>query len=296
MLYKTPYYLRDETLVGQGVEIKNILSWYFAKFYHYCNVMDSIIGRQGLVRTMTDKRIGLAFDIGGTIIDAKEIQKNAIEQTAQMLQKSELIDNVDFFVSEYKDYDKEFDAAAVNHLFSIPIDIMLKTLYTFNITKNVHLYSILSFYRKKIREQIHLNNRLVDLLIRLKEKEYKLGIVSDGTIDEQIYTLSKMGIIELFDTIIISEAIGVTKPDRRMFKAVIKNLAIEPENTFIIGDDFKKDIIGGKKCGLKTIWVTEVARREVPDDYEKYIDIKIDRRKIYTIESVLESFGEESDE
>ena len=290
MLYKVPYSLRDETLVGQGGEIKNILFWHFAKFYHYCNNIDSILGKQGLVRTMTAKRIGLAFDIGDTIIDAKELQKNAIEQTAQMLQKSELIDNVDLFVSKYMDYDKEFDGVAVNHLFSIPIDIIRKTLYTFSITKDVHLYSSLSFYRKKIREQIHLNNRLFDLLSRLKGEEYKLGIVSDGTIDEQIYTLSKMNIIELFDTIILSEAIGVTKPDRRMFKAVINDLAIEPENIFIIGDDFKKDIIGGKKCGLKTIWVTEVARREVPGDYEKCIDIKIDRRKIYTIDSVLESF------
>ena len=257
---------------------------------------DSIIGKQGLVRTMTDKRIGLAFDIGDTIINANEMQKNAIEQTAQMLHKRELIDNVDLFVSKYRDYDKEFDGAAVNHLFSIPIDIMRKTLYTFSITKNIYLYSGLSFYRKQIREQIHLNNGLVDLLIRLKGKEYKLGIVSDGTIDEQTYTLSKMGIIYLFDTIIISEAIGVNKPDRRMFEAVINDLAIEPENIFIIGDDFKKDIIGGKKCGLKTIWVTELARREVPDDYEKYIDIMIDQRKIHTIDCVLESFWVEKNE
>jgi len=290
------YYLRDETLIGQGVEIKIILCRHFAKFYHYCNIMDSIIGKQGLVRTMTDKRIGLAFDVGGTIIDAKEIQKNAIEQTAQMLHKRELIDNVNLFVSKYRDYDKEFDGAAVNHLFSLPIDIMRRTLRTFNIRKNVHLYSTLSFYRKKIREQIHLNNRLFDLLSRLKKMEYKLGIVSDGTIDEQIYTLSQMGIIELFDAIIFSEAIGVNKPDRRMFKAVITDLALEPENIFIIGDDLKKDIIGGKQCGLKTMWVTEIARKEVPDDYEKYIDIMIDRSEIYTIESVLESFWEENAE
>jgi putative hydrolase of the HAD superfamily len=264
-------------------------------FINIAILYDNIIGKQGFVRTMTDKRIGLAFDIGDTIINAKEMQKNAIEQTAQMLHKRELIDNVALFVSKYSDYDKEFDGAAVNHLFSIPLDIMSKTLYTFSITKSIHLYSALSFYRKKIREQIHLNNRLVDLLIRLKGKEYKLGIVSDGTIDEQIYTLSKMGIIDLFDTIIISEAIGVTKPDRRMFEAVINGLAIEPENIFIIGDDFKKDIIGGIKCGLKTIWVTELARIVVPDDYEKYVDIKIDRRKIYTIDSVLEYFWVEKD-
>ena len=244
---------------------------------------------------MTDKRIGLAFDIGDTIIDANEMQKDAIEQTAQMLHKSELIDNVDLFVSKYRDYDKEFDGAAVNHLFSIPIAIMRKTLYTFSITKNIYLYSALSFYRKKIREQIHLNNRLVDLLIRLKGKEYKLGIVSDGTIDEQTYTLSVMGIIDLFDTIIFSEAIGVTKPDRRMFEAAINDLAIEPENIFFIGDDFKKDIIGGKKCGLKTIWVTDVARRDVPDDYGNYVDIMIDRRKIYTIDSILESWEKNDD-
>ena len=239
---------------------------------------------------MTDKRVGLVFDIGDTIQDVKMIQKNAIEQTAQMLQKRGLIGTVYLFVSKYSDYDREFDGPAVNHLFSIPIDIMRGTLHTFNIRKNVHLYSSLSFYREKIREQIYIDNRLVDLLIRLKEKECKLGIVSDGTIDEQIYTLSKMGIIGFFDTIILSEAIGVNKPNPRIFEAAIKDLAIEPENIFIIGDDFKNDIVGGKKCGLKTIWVTETVRREIPDDYDMYIDIIIDREQIYIMDRLLESF------
>ena len=242
---------------------------------------------------MTAKEVGLVFDVGDTIIEATEMQKNAIEQTAQMLQERELIDNVDLFVSKYRDTDNEFNGAAVNHLFSIPIHIMRSTLYTFNIRKNVHLYLTLDFYRKKIREQIHVNNRLVDLLTRLKGRGYKLGIASDGTIDEQIYTLSKMGVIEFFDTIVISEAIGVNKPDRRIFKAVIKDSAMKPENIFIIGDDLKKDIIGGKECGLKTIWVTKAVCREVPDDYDKYVDIMIDRGQVYTIDSVLESFSRE---
>jgi putative hydrolase of the HAD superfamily len=239
---------------------------------------------------MTDKRVGLVFDIGDTIQDVKTIQKNAIEQTAQMLQKRGLIGTVYLFVSKYSDYDREFDGPAVNHLFSIPIDIMRRTLHTFNIRKNVHLYSSLSFYRDKVREQIYTDKGLIDLLVRLKGKGYKLGIVSDGTIDEQIYTLSKMGIIGFFDTIIISEAIGVSKPDQRIFEAAIKDLAIEPENIFFVGDDFKKDVIGGKKCGLKTIWVTETLRREVSEDYDKHIDIIINRDQIYTIDSMLESF------
>jgi putative hydrolase of the HAD superfamily len=230
------------------------------------------------------------FDIGDTIIDATGIQKKAIEQTAQMLQKRGLIDNVDFFLSKYRDYDKEYDGAAVNHLFSIPIDIMKRTLYVFDIIKDVYLYSSLSFYRDKVREQIYTDKGLIDLLVRLKRKEYKLGIVSDGTIDEQIYTLSKMGIIGFFDTIIISEAIGVNKPNPKIFEAAIKDLAIEPENIFFIGDDFKKDVIGGKKCGLKTIWVTKTVRREVSEDYDKHIDIIIDRGQIYTIDRMLESF------
>lgn len=242
------------------------------------------------MRTMTDKRIGLVFDIGDTIIDATGIQKKAIEQTAQMLQKRGLIDNVDSFLSKYRDHDKEYDGAAVNHLFSIPIDIMKRTLYVFDIRKNIYLYSSLSFYRDKVREQIYTDKGLIDLLVRLKGKGYKLGIVSDGTLDEQIYTLSKMGIIDFFDTIIISEAIGVSKPDQRIFEAAIKDLAIEPENIFYIGDDFKKDVIGGKKCGLKTIWVTETVRREISGEYDKYIDIIIGRGQIYTMDRMLESF------
>lgn len=45
--------LGDETLVGHGVEIKNILVGHYTKFYHYCNIMDSIIGRNCSISTGT---------------------------------------------------------------------------------------------------------------------------------------------------------------------------------------------------------------------------------------------------
>jgi HAD superfamily hydrolase (TIGR01549 family) len=200
---------------------------------------------------MNNKKIGLVFDIGDTIIDAKEIQ---------------------------------------DHLFSIPDDIMRKTLGAFDIKKNANLYWSLSIYREKVKEQIHRDSELIDVLTRLREKRYKLGIVSDGTIDEQIYTLFKMGIIGFFDAIVISEAIGVKKPDRRIFEAIIKDLAIEAENIFIIGDDLKNDIIGGKKCGLKTVWVTETIPRDFHSNYGRYIDITINKVQIRSIDSILESF------
>jgi NDP-sugar pyrophosphorylase family protein len=45
--------LGNEVVVGHGVEIKNILCGHYTKFYHYCNIMDSIIGRNCSVSTGT---------------------------------------------------------------------------------------------------------------------------------------------------------------------------------------------------------------------------------------------------
>lgn len=59
---------------------------------------------------------------------------------------------------------------------------------------------------------------------------------------------------EYFDTIIISEEVGFSKPDKRIFELALKKLNVQPENTLFVGDDLEKDIAGCQNANIKGIW------------------------------------------
>ena len=63
-----------------------------------------------------------------------------------------------------------------------------------------------------------------------------------------------MGIASLFDTILISEAEGVQKPDRNIFKRAVEGCNSLAPETMFVGDHPEIDIQGVKGAGLVPVW------------------------------------------
>ena len=58
-----------------------------------------------------------------------------------------------------------------------------------------------------------------------------------------------------FDQIIESAVVGVRKPDPAIFALGTKAMDLLPEETVVIGDSYKKDILPAKTIGCQTIWL-----------------------------------------
>jgi FMN phosphatase YigB (HAD superfamily) len=54
---------------------------------------------------------------------------------------------------------------------------------------------------------------------------------------------------------VISEEIGVRKPDRAIFEALAARLGC-PLEGWMVGDSLDMDVAGGSAAGLNTVWVT----------------------------------------
>ncbi len=59
-----------------------------------------------------------------------------------------------------------------------------------------------------------------------------------------------------FDAVVISEEIGLRKPRREMFEAVLTGLSAEPEDTLHVGDSLRDDVAGAAALGMRTAWIT----------------------------------------
>jgi putative hydrolase of the HAD superfamily len=85
-----------------------------------------------------------------------------------------------------------------------------------------------------------------------------LGIISNGQTAVQNATLDVLHIRHLMQTIVISEDVGLRKPDAAIFHLALSQLNVSPEQALYIGDHPRADVEGARQAGLRTIWFSGV--------------------------------------
>ncbi len=83
-----------------------------------------------------------------------------------------------------------------------------------------------------------------------------MGIITNGFTSLQQIRLERTGLREHFDLLIISEEVGVAKPDARIFDYALEK-AGNPDRSrvLMVGDTAASDILGGMNAGLSTCWL-----------------------------------------
>ena len=90
-------------------------------------------------------------------------------------------------------------------------------------------------------------------LLKKLKAQYKIYIISNGTVAVQKTRLIKSGIINLVDGVFLSEEIGFQKPKIEFFDIVLKSIPEKDKSKIlIIGDSITSDIQGGVNAGIDT--------------------------------------------
>lgn len=109
----------------------------------------------------------------------------------------------------------------------------------------------------RYRELHQANRRLVAGASELLEALHgrtKLAIVTNNSVTEQWDKLRYLGIADLFDAVLISEEIGITKPDRAIFNAALCRLDCAQGDAVMVGDNWEADVMGATAAGIAAIW------------------------------------------
>ena len=85
-------------------------------------------------------------------------------------------------------------------------------------------------------------------------KGFKLGVVSNGFPDVQYGKLDSLRIRDRFGCIVLSEEVGLNKPDPGIFKHAASLLNVQPSVCLYVGDLFDMDIVGAKGAGMLACW------------------------------------------
>ena len=84
-------------------------------------------------------------------------------------------------------------------------------------------------------------------------EKYDLALVSNfyGNLKS---VLQDFGLLRCFKVVIDSTAVGVRKPDTRIFQLAIEQLACSEKDIVVVGDSFEKDIQPALQLGCQAIW------------------------------------------
>ena len=102
------------------------------------------------------------------------------------------------------------------------------------------------------------------------QNKYHLHIISNGFKEA---TLTKMRVSNLnpyFKNVIISEEVGVNKPDKAIFEHALNLAQAHKQESIMIGDSLEADIYGAQNFGIKAIFFNPL-KAQKPEDVEQQI-------------------------
>ena len=132
--------------------------------------------------------------------------------------------------------------------WQITEDSLDKSMKTYKIDptmKNelLNLYKTLSPY-----EEVH------EVLIKLKEKNFKLAILSNGNPSLLDELVKSNNLENLFDDLFSVEQVGIYKPDSKVYDMPINKYQIEKNEVYFLSSN-TWDVSGGGNYGYNSIWV-----------------------------------------
>lgn len=135
--------------------------------------------------------------------------------------------------------------------------------------KPFHLaYDAYKLYWKIYIQRIRPFPGLDSFLKSVQSKE--LCLITDQTADIQFQKVKKLKLERYIQLMVTSEEAGIEKPDPKVFRIALKKLNLKTHEVVMIGDDFKKDILGASRLGMQSVWFNANKSRE---KYSKRLNI-----------------------
>lgn len=130
-------------------------------------------------------------------------------------------------------------------------------------------------------KRLPLGSRLMphakEILTYLRPK-YKMYILSNGFTELQSRKMQSAGIAHYFDGMILSEDIGVNKPNPAIFTHALRVAESTAEESLMIGDNYEVDIEGAQRVGIDQVFYN-ISKKDLNPEHPQ---------PTFTITSLLE--------
>jgi 2-haloacid dehalogenase len=186
----------------------------------------------------------IVFDAYGTLFDVNSAAEKC---------KDEIGDKWEGFANFWRATQLEYTwlrSLMKRHkdFWQVTEDSLDKSMKTFKINSSMksellNLYKVLSPY-----------SEVNEVLKKLKEKNYKLAILSNGTPALLNELVKSNNLEDIFDDLFSIEEVGIYKPDSKVYDMPIKKYQIKTNEVAFLSSN-TWDVSGGGNYGYNAIWV-----------------------------------------
>ena len=208
---------------------------------------------------------GFLIDADDTIFDFNRCEREALIETVG---KASPMYSADEIVSKYHSINmplwRAFENGKINsHEINTERFILLCRVLDLKINSD----RLAADYLNSLSQKSYLFRNVLPVLEKLSRKA-SLYLITNGFASVQKGRLARAGIEIFFSGALISEEVGLAKPDPRFFWEAAKRIFLSPHEILCVGDDPSTDIRGGYLSGMDTCWYMHKPRIYPMDEPE----------------------------
>ncbi|HEL1556785.1 TPA: HAD family hydrolase [Streptococcus suis] len=183
------------------------------------------------------------FDLGSTLLDEEAAYGYYIDKCVKKLESLDIEVSSDSYKKKMVEYaHKSLDPIRATWQYFSPTEP--RPLWT---NKGVKLYPG------------------AKVVLETLSKHYQLGIIANQSATVRAL-LEEWGIESYFQLIILSEEVGLSKPDSTIFKLALQKANTTANRVVYVGDRYDNDIVPAKSLGMRAVrLLTGIGRFAVED-------------------------------
>jgi len=116
-----------------------------------------------------------------------------------------------------------------------------------------HVDTVATAYRSGYLAARRVIAGAADLLAAIRPHA-RIAIVTNNLLEEQRDKLRFCGLDGYVDELVVSDDVGVAKPDRGIFEIALGRLGVTAEDAVMVGDSWANDIAGAVGAGIRAVW------------------------------------------
>ena len=201
----------------------------------------------------------LGFDLGNTLINDTQLVQASVKDMANWLFENDHVSSRQEFIATYKTINYGIRKSFISHTFG-EFEFFEKTFEKLAVS-TISATDALEKYREILIQKIHPNPDIVETFAFIKAQNLKIALMSNERTSRVDAYLEKTKLRSNFDAIIVSEDIGIEKPELGFFEEALNHFNIKGSQMILFGDN---EIADGasKQLGIFFVLVTAYKHKD----------------------------------
>jgi FMN phosphatase YigB (HAD superfamily) len=191
-----------------------------------------------------------AFDLGNTLSDDTTLLESSLADVAAWLVERGALRDPALFAATYRRVHEASKTSFISHTFGERV-FFEETFLELGV-RGIDPTEALAWYRARVMDRTCVDPEVPTVLAWLRTLGLRIGIISNERTERVRAFLEQTHLASHFDVVVVSEDVGIQKPDHGIFRLALERLGTEAQETAMFGDS---EVADGACRGLGMVFV-----------------------------------------